>query len=678
MIQLLFAFVAITVLVVFCPRVPSTHYTRNAHKGHTWEDKSVVAPVTFDVYKSEQEKQQERDSIYREIGPYYHIDEGIKSDALAAFETSYAQLAEEHHIPARVKASIVKVLGEYYTYGIMNDDDYRDMRSTRVKHLNIYNDRKEMKRHDISEVSTVKNAYEDIRTSHPELRPYLQYIKLNKYLLPNLTLDSKKTESRKEEEFQKLDSIAGTIQAGQIIVEKNQIVSNDVYNKLVSLEMCLNGEKYSRTNDNLQLVGQIVYISFLVFGLLTFFIQFRSDYLEGFRFGLLVTLLCLIFPLATYGMVKMQWLQVYILPFSILPIYIRVFMDSRTAFITHMTCVMLSAIALRQPFEFVGLEMVAGLVAIYSLRQLTQRSELFRAIMLVTLTSLAFRFCTDLMRISALRDLLRPEFVYTYIYIGINGVLLLISYLLLFPVERLFHFTSSVTLVELSNINNPLLRALSEKAPGTFQHSMQVGNLAAEVANKIGAKSLLVRTGALYHDIGKVEQAHYFTENQKGYNPLSTKSDMVECAQIIINHVSDGLALASKHNLPDAIKDFIRTHHGTNKAKYFYITYKNAHPDETIDESLFTYPGPMPNTTEQAILMMADAVEAASRSLKEYTEESIQNLVDKIIDGQMHDGCFNHCPITFKDITTAKRVFAERLKAINHTRIQYPELNSEK
>ena len=252
--------------------------------------------------------------------------------------------------------------------------------------------------------------------------------------------------------------------------------------------------------------------------------------------------------------------------------------------------------------------------------------------------------------------------------------MLLFTYPLLFLVEKTFGFTSNVTLVELSNINNSLLRRMSETVPGTFQHSMQVANLAAEAANRIGAKSQLVRTGALYHDIGKMENPVFFTENQSGGVNPHKNLGYEQSAQVVISHVTDGLKLAEKNNLPKVIKDFITTHHGRGKTKYFYISWKNEHPGEDPNEEAFTYPGPNPFTKEQAILMMADSVEAASRSLPEYTEESISNLVDKIIDSQVAEGYFKECPITFKDIATVKNVFKEKLKTIYYTRISYPEL----
>ena len=262
-----------------------------------------------------------------------------------------------------------------------------------------------------------------------------------------------------------------------------------------------------------------------------------------------------------------------------------------------------------------------------------------------------------------------------YKYLAVNGVLLLFAYPLMWGVEKMFGFTSDVTLIELSNTSKDLMRKLSEEAPGTFQHSIMVSNLAAAIANRIGANSQLVRTGALYHDIGKMQNPVFFTENQAGVNPLE-KMTRIEAAQIIISHVNEGIKLAERHNLPTEIKDFILTHHGYGLAKYFYISYKNEHPNEEVDEDLFRYPGPNPFTREQAILMMSDAVEAASRSLTEYTEESISTLVNKIIDTQVNDGYFRDCPITFRDIKLAKQVLIERLKGIYHTRISYPSLKS--
>ena len=331
--------------------------------------------------------------------------------------------------------------------------------------------------------------------------------------------------------------------------------------------------------------------------------------------------------------------------------------------------ILICAAAVKYQYEFIIVQLVAGLVAIYSLRELSQRAQLFKTAVLVTIGSSAMYFALQLMQDNNITSMDHSM----YKYFIVNGVLLLFAYPMMLIIEKAFGFISNVTLIELSNTSKDLLRQLSEVAPGTFQHSVMVSNLAAEIANKIGAKAQLVRTGAMYHDIGKMKNPAFFTENQVGTNPLD-KMPRIEAAQIVISHVTEGLKMAEKFNLPSIIKDFINTHHGSGKTKYFYISYKNEHPDEPVDDSLFTYPGPDPFTREQAILMMADTVEAASRSLPEYTEESISNLVNRLIDQQVSEGYFVYCPITFHDIAVAKQVLTERLKSIYHTRTSYPEL----
>lgn len=358
-----------------------------------------------------------------------------------------------------------------------------------------------------------------------------------------------------------------------------------------------------------------------------------------------------------------------IIPFAMAPVMVNVFLDARTAFMTHLVIILITSLVVPDPFVFVLLQLAAGIAAIYSLTELTERSQIFRVALVAILCYSFVFFGYELITKSALMMVNKRIFLHFLL----NGVLLLFTYPLMLLYEKLFRFTSDVTLMELSNFNMKLLRQLSENAPGTFQHSIQVSNLAAAAAMKVGGNSLLVRTGAMYHDIGKLENPIFFTENQGSTNPHACLP-YEQSAKIIINHVHNGLHLAEKHHLPEAIKDFIRTHHGLSKAKYFYISYQNEHPGEEIDASLFTYPGPNPYSMETAILMMADAVEAASRSLPEYTEENIANLVDRIVDGQVAEGYFRNCPITFKDITDIKTVFKEKLRTMYHTRITYPEL----
>jgi putative nucleotidyltransferase with HDIG domain len=408
--------------------------------------------------------------------------------------------------------------------------------------------------------------------------------------------------------------------------------------------------------------------------LFTFYLQlFRKEFFEKSRSIAMLYFLIIIYPLLVFLVSKHGPFTVYALPFAMAPVFVRVFMDSRTAFMTILTIVLLCSPFVTFQYEFIIIQIVTGIVAIYSLRELSKRSQMFNTAIWVTLASVAIYYTLQYLQSN---DQAKMMDQITYRDFLVSGFLLLFAYPLMLLVEKAFGFTSAVTLFELSNSNHPLMRRLSEVAPGTYQHSVMVGNLAAEIANRVGADSLLVRTGALYHDIGKLENPVFFTENQNTVNPHE-KMTRQESAQILISHVTEGLKQAEKYNLPKEIKDFIRTHHGAGLTKFFYISYKNEHPDEEVDKAIFSYPGPNPFTLEQAILMMSDAVEAASRSLNEYTEESIVNLTNRIIDSLVNDGFFKDCPITFRDIAVAKQTLIGRLKSIYHTRISYPEMKKD-
>ena len=523
----------------------------------------------------------------------------------------------------------------------------------------------------IDQLYTVKEAYEyllNADTTHYK-KKILQQCNLNDYITPNLVYDEEKSEAAQKDLLSNISWANGFVLNGQKIIDRGEIVDEQTYNILESLRKEWEKRSDSVQEKRLTLAGQILYVGIFLFCFMAYLELFRADYYE--RKGTLTLLFALIvfFPVLSSIMVEQNLSSIYVVPFAMIPIIVRVFLDSRTAFMAHVTIILLCSITLRFPHEFILLQVVAGMVAIYSLRELSQRSQLLRTALVVFICYALLYFAFELIH----EDDLTKLNTRMYIYFMINGILLLFAYPLLFLLEKIFGFTSDVTLVELSNINNSLLREMSEVAPGTFQHSLQMANLAAAAANKIGGKSQLVRTGALYHDIGKMVNPAFFTENQSGVNPHKSLS-YEQSAQVIISHITDGLKLAEKHNLPKVIKDFISTHHGRGLTKYFYISYKNEHPDEEVDQEKFRYPGPNPFTKEQAVLMMADSVEAASRSLPEYTEESISTLVDKIIDTQVSEGYFKECPITFKDIATVKALFKEKLKTMYHTRISYPEL----
>ncbi|MDE5919639.1 MAG: HDIG domain-containing protein, partial [Duncaniella sp.] len=362
----------------------------------------------------------------------------------------------------------------------------------------------------------------------------------------------------------------------------------------------------------------------------------------------------------------------YIVPFTMVPIMIVVFLDSRTAYFCHIIEVLICALIATSPLEFVFMQLIAGIVAIDSLKDLSRRSQLLRTAGFIFLAYSLSYISIEVMQTGTLADA-QPR---VFGALGVNAILISFSYVLMFLLERIFGFTSRVTLVELADTNNPLLRELSEKCPGTFNHSMAVSNLASEAAVRIGANVQLVRTGALYHDIGKIKNPAFFTENQHGVNPHDVLNPM-QSARIVTDHVRDGLTMAEKAKLPVAIRNFIAQHHGAGKARYFYNTYANAHPGEEIDERPFSYPGPDPQSRETSLLMMADAIEAASRSMTDHTPEAITALVNKIIDAQIAEGLHNQSPISFRDVSLIKDSFIQRLRTMYHSRISYPELKKQ-
>ncbi len=660
--------VTVGIIAYFMPKEGKFNYEFDINK--PWKYGLLQASFDFPIYKNEQQVQREQDSLLNTHQPYFHMDKQIGKDMLAKLKDDYNKTLR-HSLPnPEYFKHIERTLKEIYSQGILLGEDSQRLNADST-HSILLIDKNIATSQPVNHLYTIKEAYEHLLNIDTTLysKKILQACNLNHYLTPNLSYDKEKSEAARNDLLSNISWANGLVMNGQKIIDRGEIVDEQTFNILQSLQR--EWEKRSESTKEIRLtaMGQILMISVFILCFMIYLELFRKDYYERRRSVLLLFALIVFFPVILSIMVAQNLLNVYILPFAMIPIIIGIFLDSRTAFMAHVTIILLCSISLRFPHEFIILQTGAGMVAIYSLRELSQRSQLLRTAAIVFVCYALLYFAFELIH----EDDLTKLNTRMYIYFGINGILLLFAYPLLFILEKTFGFTSNVTLVELSNINNKLLREMSEVAPGTFQHSLQMANLAAEAANRIGANSQLVRTGALYHDIGKMVNPAFFTENQSGVNPHKSLG-YEQSAQVIISHITDGIKLADKHNLPKVITDFIRTHHGKGVAKYFYISYKNDHPDEEIDIEKFSYPGPNPFTKEQAILMMADAVEAASRSLPEYTEESISTLIDKIIDSQVAEGYFKFCPITFKDIALVKALFKEKLKTVYHTRITYPEL----
>ena len=658
----------VSVIVYFLPNEGKFNYQFDINK--PWKYGLLQASFDFPIYKNDLQVQKEQDSILADYQPYFQIDKEAEKNVLSKLREDYNKTLR-HSLPGTDYVRYIeRTLKALYEDGIIAGNDLKRMEEDSIIAIRLVDKNVATSRF-IDQLYTVKEAYEyllNADTAHYK-KKILQQCNLNDYITPNLVYDEEKSEAAQKDLLSNISWANGFVLNGQKIIDRGEIVDEQTYNILESLRKEWEKRSDSVQEKRLTLAGQILYVGIFLFCFMAYLELFRADYYE--RKGTLTLLFALIvfFPVLSSIMVEQNLSSIYVVPFAMIPIIVRVFLDSRTAFMAHVTIILLCSITLRFPHEFILLQVVAGMVAIYSLRELSQRSQLLRTALVVFISYALLYFAFELIH----EDDLTKLNTRMYIYFMINGILLLFAYPLLFLLEKIFGFTSDVTLVELSNINNSLLREMSEVAPGTFQHSLQMANLAAAAANKIGGKSQLVRTGALYHDIGKMVNPAFFTENQSGVNPHKSLS-YEQSAQVIISHITDGLKLAEKHNLPKVIKDFISTHHGRGLTKYFYISYKTEHPDEEVDQEKFRYPGPNPFTKEQAVLMMADSVEAASRSLPEYTEESISTLVDKIIDTQVSEGYFKECPITFKDIATVKALFKEKLKTMYHTRISYPEL----
>jgi len=659
-----FVLAAILILESF-PREGRFRYI--FQEGKPWRYGLMTAPYDFQVYKSDKEVKLETDSLMVGFQPYLTRDTDV-------FNTVKNQLRSDFHsylqitVPPHYLNYLTAQLENIYNVGIISTVNLEELQKDSVASVMLVNN-KVAQSWELSSIFTTRGAYEALfQNLPPNIHEHvLKECKLNKYIVENLKPDKLSTDRAKDNLLKKISLTSGIIQRGERIIDRGEIISPETYKVLSSLKKV--AEKRSEeSGDNGVLIGQAV----LIFGL--FAIQFL--FLWFFRPAIyerkanVVFILILITGLAllTALVVHSGYLNVYLIPYAILPIMVRTFFDSRTALFAHIITVLISSTIVAYPYEFLLIQIAGGMVSVYSLKDLTQRSQLVFCALLVVLT-----YCVIYLGVSLIQEGYMNRIDWRiFAYFLANGCLMLISYLLIYLFEWMFGYTSNVTLVELSNINNPLLREFSETCPGSFQHSMQVSNLATAAAQEINANVQLVRTGALYHDIGKMVNPIYFTENQSGVNPHDALSPE-ESARIITSHVSQGLKLANKHGLPLVIRNCIRTHHGNGPVRYFCNVYKNAHPEEPVP-SVFFYTGTNPASKETAILMMADAIEASSRSLNEYSESEISVLVERIIDMQIQEGSYKAVPITFRDLEKIKAVFKSKLQSIYHTRIAYPEM----
>lgn len=664
-------FITVSIIVLAMPNTekPQLSYTLN----EPWMSSQLISPGEILILKDPKLVEQEQKEILRnEYLPYYTLNSSLgRSNVMKFMDKLNADINSD--VSAYTKQAVEDALSDMYQIGILSQDDYSQMYeedSLTTFMLVIDNQARKVT---ISELYSTKKAYENLLSDKriSSISDELKRLNVNDFIQSNVSFDERRSNQSKHDLLAMVPTNSGLMKQGQEIINRGDIVTEekarmiDSYNDFVASESQKGIKTILLTN-----VIQWLFVSMITSLLVMYLFYFRRDYLTKPRSLAMIFCLLTLFPVLNSLLIRFDPRNIYILPLCLVPMFIRVFLDSRTAFMAHTLLILICAAVVPDKFEFITVEISAGLVAISALRELSKRSQIFLSALFITLSSIVV---FTLIKLLGNKEIAIESLKHYYFVFACNGTLLLLTYPLMYIIEKAFGFISPVTLFELSDTNRDLLRKLSEVAPGTFQHSITVSNLAAAIATEVGAKALLVRTGALYHDIGKMVNPVFFTENQAGVNP-HTRMQPQESSQIIIGHVTEGVRLAEKHGVPDVITNFILTHHGKGLTRYFYNTYCNIHPDEEVDDTPFRYQGPNPFSREQAILMMADTVEAASRSLPEYTEETITNLVNRLIDTQVSEGYFHDCPITFRDIAIAKKVLIEKLKSIYHTRIQYPEL----
>jgi putative nucleotidyltransferase with HDIG domain len=663
----------VTILVIwyFLPREGKYKYSYTENR--PWQYGLLTAPFNFHIHKSDKQVQEEKDSIMQSYQPYYLPN----SDISRKMVTQFSQDARAKSILSEYISYISRKLNEVYKAGVISAEDYDKVQQLNKKQLQLVNDNNVASTRHLASFYTPRQAYEKIIQDAPSSLDitHLRAINLNDYLNVNILYDENRSQKEKEELLKQVALYEGEVQSGEKIIDRGEIVDAHTRNILDSYNREVESKVGTKSKPGWLMFGELVMLSLFLISLMIYFKFYRLHEYSNRKNIIFILIMVGIFPIITSMIAEAKIFSLmYLVPFAIPTILIRTFIDSRTAMTTHIIMVLICALMLplAQMAQFIVIQVMIGYMCIFSLRNLSERSQLVYCSILILLTYVvaytAWVLCTEG------DPSLLIENGRIYIYFCINFVFVSFAYLLVYMCERVFGFISEVSMIELSNINKPLLQELSEVAPGTFQHSIQVSTLVVSAAHRIGANAILVRTGALYHDIGKMVNPIFFTENQvEGIDPHAGLTEK-ESARIIIGHVAEGVKIAKKHNLPQQIIDFIQTHHGEGKAKYFYNSYVNSHPDEEVDEADFTYPGPNPYTRETALLMMADTIEAASRNLKDNSKEAICGLVNRLVDSQVADGLFKNAPITFKDIELAKEVFSEKLVSMRHMRVAYPEL----
>ena len=647
--------------------------------GKPWQYDLLTATFDFPIYKSADDLQHERNAIIESQHPYFDYKEDVKEKILLELnEKAPAVLhaAPNSSLIESTSQLIATYLDKAYEKGIMSNDDYQYLLDNKIEKITVTRNKIGLS-HTTANILPLDQVIDQLKKEYPQRLESLLPIELwdfEKWLQPNVTYNEELTLKIKNEELNSLSVTSGMIQAGERIIDRGELVTEDDFRILESLKKESSIRREGSLDEQLTtIIGQTLLVTSFILLLYLYLRLFRKQYFASKRvitllLGMIIGMVAITSAVVNYGNASM----IYIIPYALIPIITSIFFDTRTGLYTHYITIFLASFIAPLPFEFILLQAAVGMVAITTLRDISQRSQLVNAALAIVITYSLIYLGYGL----TLDDSLQQMNAWMFAFFFLNGILLLLVYPFVYVIEQSFGFISNMRLIELSDVNSPLMRKLSEDAPGTFQHSMQVANLASEIANKIGGNPMLARTGALYHDIGKVHSPAFFVENQaKGNNPHQYLTPEAS-AQIIRQHVLDGVSMAKEAGLPRSIIEFIETHHGKSMTRYFYNEWCNKHPDQEPNMEQFTYQGPNPYTKELAIVMICDTVEAASRSLNEYTDESISNLVEKLVNGIIAEHYLDKAPITLREISEAKEILKEKLANIYHTRIAYPELKT--
>jgi putative nucleotidyltransferase with HDIG domain len=664
----IFLFILSTVLIIYLlPKGGQFKY--NFQKGKPWQYENLYAPFSFTIKKNNEEIEEEKKHLREEAMPYFEIDTSKVAEVKALFNNFYKKkdtIDIVTEIDLKTKDVGLRVLDEIYTYGLINENYSFD--SDKLIYLKNGNEIQELSYKQLVYIGDleriIKNKVEEYLILDSEL--FLTEL-ITSVVLSNVTLNSELTESTIKTKIESINPNRGVIDKGSRIIAKGEVVEGNKFQILSSYKAVFESQIWSKSNFYWLLLGYSLLISLVFLMLFLFLKNYRLEIYNNNTKVTFILFNIIVMIFLTTLVVKYDAKLVYITPLCILPLVLKTFFDARLGLFVHVLTILLLGFIVPNSFEFLFLQTIAGMVTILTVSELYKRANLFISVGQITFIYILGYFAFFIIQEGNI-ELIQWDY---FGYFVLCGLLTLFSFPLIYIYEKMFGLVSDVSLLELSDTNSKLLKELSNKAPGTFHHSLNVANLAEAAANEIGANAMLTRVGALYHDIGKMVNPTYFTENQMSSINSHDELDPKESAEIIIAHVINGIEIAKKNNLPDRIIDFIRTHHGTSLVYYFY-SKENEKLGIALKEE-FSYPGPTPFSKETAILMMADSVEAASKSLKEPTSSMLDNFVEKIIDGQLNQGQFLNANITLKEIQRIKKVLKKKLNNMYHLRIEYPE-----